>query len=228
MSAWKKPSRMAWRRKERSTVRPSALRSWPAARSAAWSAIGMPSIHSSVSTRRAVRRQSTVGHAEAAELGQSLIAGDVVGHLGDGGGLQPHVHLDLDRARQRVDHGHGPQPARRRMEALDLAGGEEVAVEVAAGSASRCRGAGSSPPPRGARRCRSPPPCAPGRWRRRPPAGRTRRSGPPAGRRAPPRRPGAPRVMENGGSLSCRWRRSPASSGPIRSARVARNWPSLM
>ena len=61
MSAWKKPSRMAWRRKARSTVRPSALRSWPAACSAARSPIGMPSIHSSVSTRRAVRRQSTVG-----------------------------------------------------------------------------------------------------------------------------------------------------------------------
>ena len=69
-------------------------------------------------------------HAEAAELGR-LILGDVVGHLGDGGGLQPHVHLDLDRVRQRLDHGDRPQPARRRMEALDLARGEEVAVEVA-------------------------------------------------------------------------------------------------
>ncbi len=90
----------------------------------------MPSIHSSVSTRRAVRRQSTVGHAEAAQLGR-LILGDVVGHLRDGGGLQPHVHLDLDRVRQRLDHGDGPQPPRRRMEALDLARGEEIAVEVA-------------------------------------------------------------------------------------------------
>ena len=33
---------------------------------------------------------------------------------------------------ERVDHGDRPQPARGRMEALDLPGGEEVAVEVAA------------------------------------------------------------------------------------------------
>ena len=71
------------------------------------------------------------GHAEAAGSRRG-VAGDVVGHLGDGGGLEPHVHLDLDGARQRVDHGDGSQPPRGRMEALDLAGGEEVAVEIAA------------------------------------------------------------------------------------------------
>ena len=77
-----------------------------------------------------MRRQSTVGHAEAAELGR-LILDDVVGHLRDGSRLQPHVHLDLDRMRQGLDHGDGPQPPRGRMETLDLAGGEKVAVEVA-------------------------------------------------------------------------------------------------
>ena len=70
------------------------------------------------------------GHPEAAELGRG-VAGDVVGHLGDGGGLQPHVHLDLDGVGERVHHRHGLQPARGRVEALDLARGEEVAVEVA-------------------------------------------------------------------------------------------------
>ena len=69
-------------------------------------------------------------HAEAAKLG-CLILDDVVGHLRDGGSLQPHVHLDLDRMRQGLDHSDGTQAPRRRMEALDLAGGEEVAVEVA-------------------------------------------------------------------------------------------------
>ena len=78
-----------------------------------------------------VRRQSTSGTRKPPSPG-AAVAGDVVGHLGDGGGLEAHVHLDLDGVRQRVDHGDGPQPPRRRMEALDLAGGEEVAVEVAA------------------------------------------------------------------------------------------------
>ena len=71
------------------------------------------------------------GHAQAA-VGQGLVAGDVVGHLGDGGGLQAQVHLDLDAAGERVDHGHRAQPPRRRQPALDLAGGEDESVEVAA------------------------------------------------------------------------------------------------
>ena len=71
-------------------------------------------------------------HAEAARTRRGGIAGDVVGHLGDGGGLQPHVHLDLDGPRQGLDDGHGPQPPRGRMQALDLAGGEEVAGKIAA------------------------------------------------------------------------------------------------
>ena len=90
----------------------------------------MPSIHSSVSTRFCVRRQSTVGTRKRPS--GRCVLGDVVGHLGDGGRLQPQVHLDLDRVGERVDHGHRPQAPRRRMKALDLAGGEEVAVEVAA------------------------------------------------------------------------------------------------
>ena len=61
MSAWKKPSRKAWRRKLWITVRPSAGRSKPLAASVARSLSGVPSIHSSVSTSRAVRSQSTVG-----------------------------------------------------------------------------------------------------------------------------------------------------------------------
>ena len=131
MSAWKKPSRMAWRRNERRMVRPSAFE-----------------VVAGGKQRGAVRdgdavdpfqRQDALGgaapvdagHAEAA-VGEGLVAGDVVGHLGDGGGLQAHVHLDLDAAGQRLDHGDRAQPPRGRMEALDLAGGEEVAVEVAA------------------------------------------------------------------------------------------------
>ena len=68
-------------------------------------------------------------HAEAAKL-RRLILDDIVGHLRDGGSLQPHVHLDLDRVRQGLDHGDRAQPPRRRVEALDLARGEEIAVEI--------------------------------------------------------------------------------------------------
>ena len=61
MSAWKKPSRSAWRRNVCISARPSAGRSSPRASSAARLESGVPSIHSSVSTVRAVRSQSTAG-----------------------------------------------------------------------------------------------------------------------------------------------------------------------
>jgi hypothetical protein len=70
-------------------------------------------------------------HAKAARARLGGIAGDVVGHLRDGRGLQPHVHLDLHGPRQGLDDSDGPQPSRRGMEALDLAGGEEVAGKIA-------------------------------------------------------------------------------------------------
>ena len=89
----------------------------------------MPSIHSSVSTRRAVRCQSTAGTRNASTPAAARPF-DVVGHLRDGGRLEPQVHLELGRAPQVVDDGDRPQPARRRMEPLDQAGGEIVAVEI--------------------------------------------------------------------------------------------------
>ena len=61
ISAWKKPSRMAWRRNDWITLSPSALRSSPRARSASTSAIDVPSIHSVVSTRLLLRPHSTCG-----------------------------------------------------------------------------------------------------------------------------------------------------------------------
>ena len=130
MSAWKKPSRMAWRRNERSAVRPSASRSWPAASSAAWSPIGMPSIHSSVSTRRAVRRQSTVGTRKPPSSG--VVSRAMLSAISEMAAASSRMSISIcDGVRQRLDHGDRAQPPRRRMEALDLAGGEEVAVEVA-------------------------------------------------------------------------------------------------
>ena len=61
-----------------------------------------------------------------------IIAGRVLRHLRDGSGLEAQVHLELGRCLQRVDDGDRLQAARRRMQALDEAGGEVVAVEVAA------------------------------------------------------------------------------------------------
>ena len=62
------------------------------------------------------------GYAEGAEVGCG-VARDVVGHLGDGGGLEAHVHLDLDGVRERVHHRHGLEAPRGRVEALELARG---------------------------------------------------------------------------------------------------------
>ena len=61
MSAWKKPSRSAWRRKLWITLRPRSGRSTCDCSSRAWSFSAMPSIHSIVSTLCVVRSQSTVG-----------------------------------------------------------------------------------------------------------------------------------------------------------------------
>ncbi len=61
MSAWKKPSRSAWRRNACISRRASAGRSWPAALRPATSDRRMPSTHSSVSTSRAVSSHSTPG-----------------------------------------------------------------------------------------------------------------------------------------------------------------------
>ena len=138
MSAWKKPSRMAWRRKARMTVRPSALRSKPAASSRATSAMGMPSIHSTVRTRRAVRFQSTSGTRKSA----SALMFSAISEMAAASSRRS-ISISVVLA-QVVDDGNRLQAPRGRMKALDLARGEVVAVEVAAEAASRCRGEGSS------------------------------------------------------------------------------------
>ena len=80
-----------------------------------------------VRTRFCVRFQSTCGTRRSTDR-----ALGVVGHLGDGGRFQPQVHLELGGARERIDDGRGPQTSRGRVEALDHARGEIVAVEIAA------------------------------------------------------------------------------------------------
>ena len=182
MSAWKKPSRMACFRKARITVRPSALRSRPAAASRATSAIGMPSIHSTVSTRRAVRFQSTSGTRKSA----SPLMFSAISEMAAASSRRS-ISISVG-APQRVDDGDRLQAPRGRMKALDLARGEVVAVEVAAEALLDAGAQDLDGDLRaGVRRRRRRPPCAPGRWRRRRPAGRTPRSDPRACRRAPAR-----------------------------------------
>ena len=106
MSAWKKPSRMAWRRNVCISFAPSALTSCPAAASAAWSAIGMPSIHSSVSTRRALRVQSTSGTRKPS----SFLMFSAISEMA--AASMRKIHLDGDGLRERIDHGDRAEPAR--------------------------------------------------------------------------------------------------------------------
>ena len=78
----------------------------------------IPSIHSVVSTRRAVRDQSIFGHAE------TLVVLDVGGHFGDRRGFHAQVHLEPDRAGERRHRFDRAQAPRRLVPALDQASGE--------------------------------------------------------------------------------------------------------
>ena len=126
MSAWKKPSRSAWRRKLWITLRPRSGRSTCDCSSRAWSFSAMPSIHSIVSTLWVVRSQSTVGTRKS---GSSR---GVLRHLGHRGRFQPQIHLHRDRARHRVDDFDQPQPARFRRMRFGVVRDKEEIGEVAA------------------------------------------------------------------------------------------------
>ncbi len=67
-----------------------------------------------------------LGHAEA------RIFRYVLAELGEGGGLQPQIHLDARRLGERVDNGDGPQAARGRDVAFLQAGRSVESVEIGA------------------------------------------------------------------------------------------------
>ena len=181
----------------------------------------MPSIHSSVSTSRAVRSQSTVGHAKI-----RVVLG-VLRHLGQRGGFQPEIHFDRDRAAQRLDDFDQPQPARFSGQGLGFARGKEESVEIGveapldAGpqhfhrhrparavdldvSAMHLRDRGGGDSGTEARVDVAAKAC--------PSAAATAASA---------------SLCGNGAILSCRLSRSRAIAVPTTSGRVARNWPSL-
>ena len=105
-------------------MRPSAGRSRPFASSAARSLSGVPSIHSIVSTSRAVRSQSTVGTRK------SLSSPRVLRHLRQRGGFQPEIHLHRHRAGERRYRLDRAQPLRFERQLFRLARDVKECVEI--------------------------------------------------------------------------------------------------
>ena len=124
MSAWKKPSRSAWRRKVWITACDRCLRSKPLA-----------SERRAVVQRRAVdpfQGQHVLGgavpvHRRHAEVGIGL---GVLRHLRQRGGLEPQIHLERDRAAQGGDGLDHAQPPGFRRQAFGLARGEGEGFEI--------------------------------------------------------------------------------------------------
>ena len=143
MSAWKKPSRMAWRRNERRTVRPSALQieAGGVERARDRRSGCRRSIPASARAR-AVRFQSTSGtrKSPSGSAGPAMLS--AISEMAAASSRRS-ISISIGAA-QRVDHGDRLQAPRGRMEALDLARGEDSSCRGRGGSASRCRGAGSS------------------------------------------------------------------------------------
>ena len=104
MSAWKKPSRSAWRRKDCIRRGASAGRSWPAALSASRSR--QLDAVDPFERQHVARGPLPVDrrHAEA------LVVRGGLGHLRERRRLEAEVHLHRHRAGQRVDHRDRPEP----------------------------------------------------------------------------------------------------------------------
>ena len=125
MSAWKKPSRSAWRRNAcisfcgqfRQVVAGGAKRI----------EIGELDAVDPFEGQHVARGQLPLDfrHPEA------LVAGGRLGHFRERGCLEPEVHLDRHRPGEGVDHRHRPEPARGRIDPLDDAGAGIESVEVA-------------------------------------------------------------------------------------------------
>ena len=125
MSAWKKPSRKAWRRKFWITARQRRQ------------VVALGGERGVIVERRAVdpfeREHLAPGavpvdgrHAEA------FVGARILRHFRERGGLQAEIHFDRDRARQRRHDLDQPQALRFEREAFRRAGGEEEGVEIGA------------------------------------------------------------------------------------------------
>ena len=220
MSAWKKPSRSAWRRKLWITVRAEPGRSKPLAVSASWSASGVPSIHSSVSTSRAVRSQSTAGMRKSAS---SL----VFSAISEAAAASSRKSISIaHRARQRLHHLDQAQPLRFRENASALRATKKKAARSAAEAPLDAAAAAPSPRPLCVRRPPRSRRGAPARSRRRRPPGRSWRRLRSAACRAPRRWP-LPLRPAGTAALVLQAFEIARDVWPTTSGRVARNWPSL-
>ena len=140
MSAWKKPSRMAWRRKDWMTVRPSAD----------------PVVAGGLDGREVVEadavdpfdRQHVAGGEVPFRLrhAEIRVVLGVLGELGHRRRLEAQVHLDGDGAGQGLDDLQGLQAPRLGHQALEQAGGGAHRLQIA-GEAPRARRA-APPSPR--------------------------------------------------------------------------------
>ena len=79
-----------------------------------------------------LERQHSLGRAPPVDRRhtETRVALDVVGHLGDGGALEPQVELDVHRSLQRFDDGDRAQAAGRWREALDQSRAIGEALDV--------------------------------------------------------------------------------------------------
>ena len=222
MSAWKKPSRSAWRRKVWITARASALK-----------------VEALGGEPRAVGQRRAVDPFEREHVARGAVPVDrrhaeirivlgVLRHLGKRGGFEPQIHLDRDRAAQRLDHLDQPQPPRLGRQCLGVA--RRRTTKASMSTLKRRSTPGRSTltatalrPPSAMRPRRG----APARSRRRRPADRTTRTSCVSGLPSAAATVRSASACGNGAILSCSVSRSRASATPTTSGRVARNWPSF-
>ncbi len=220
MSAWKKPSRKAWRRNVWITARARCLRSKPLASSLARSCSGVPSIQSSVSTSLAVRSQSTAGTRKS---GSRL----VFSAISDSAAASNRRSISIQTERRSVAT---VSIRRSRRASADSASARRAAnVKASRSTRKRCSMLGRSTltatglRPAGvsiSARCT----CA---------IEAAATAGPKSANASPSGLPSAAVTTAsaswrgNGAILSCRLSRSRARAMPTTSGRVARNWPSF-
>ncbi len=221
MSAWKKPSRSAWVRKLRMMMSAKRSGSCPAARRACGSRSGTPSIHSVVSTRPAVRSQSTAGTRKSASaLVRSASSDAAAPSMRRSSSSATEAASVSTSARRRSRRASAEtRSARRAAKAKAGKIAREFALDTGPqhfyGDAARLFAGGFClvhlRDRGGGRRDR-----------------RRRRTAYRAAHRALLRPPASPRQAETAAGGPAGLRARVATSAPTMSGRVARIWPSLM
>ena len=184
------------------------------------SRIGMPSIHSLVSTRAEVRRPVHMRHAEFGVAAGALVK------LRRRRRFHAQIQFQRHRGRQGLDQRDEAQPPRLRRKALAPRARTGPARPDRGRIASRCRAAALSPP-----RCRRPSlVVARCTWAMEAAATGAPKQENRLSTGLPKARAISARAAasEKGGSRSCRCSSARATSSPTMSGRVASIWPSLM